>query len=165
MAARDRRRLLRALLLLAILAVAGMIFLFSAQSGAKSKETSDRVTDAALSIMVRGYKRMTESQRLPYRKSVGLIIRKAAHFSEFALLSALLALYIDTSPRRRGLRLSLPLSWLLATLYACTDEIHQQYVSGRGPALLDVGIDSLGAVCGALIALALLAWARQRKRA
>ena len=48
-------------------------------------------------------------------------------------------------------------AWGLATLYAGTDELHQRFVSDRGPALLDVGIDSAGALTGALVATLLLA--------
>jgi VanZ family protein len=39
------------------------------------------------------------------------------------------------------------LAWLLAILYALTDEYHQSYVSGRHPSIWDVMIfDDLGAL-------------------
>ena len=39
-----------------------------------------------------------------------------------------------------------PLAWLLAVLYAVTDELHQSFVPGRFPSLWDVLIfDNLGA--------------------
>lgn len=45
-----------------------------------------------------------------------------------------------------------PLAWLLAVVYALTDELHQSFVPGRHPALVDVlFFDALGA----LLALAL----------
>ena len=73
--------------------------------------------------------------------------------------------WVCTAASRRRLRLrrwdrprvaALPWAWLLATLYAATDEWHQSFVEARGPALLDVGIDSAGALTGALVMLALL---------
>ena len=43
-------------------------------------------------------------------------------------------------------------AWLVATLYAMTDEWHQSFVPGRGPAIHDVILDSSGALLGALAA-------------
>ncbi|MNL79991.1 VanZ like family protein [compost metagenome] len=48
-------------------------------------------------------------------------------------------------------------AWAAATAYAATDEWHQAFVPGRGPALTDVGIDSLGAATALLAA-----WLRRR---
>jgi VanZ family protein len=50
-------------------------------------------------------------------------------------------------------------AWLLALLYACSDEFHQIFVAGRHASLLDIGIDAIGA------AIALAAWIWFRKRA
>ena len=44
-----------------------------------------------------------------------------------------------------------PASWLMATAYAATDEIHQLFVPERACAFADVCIDSCGAALGALI--------------
>jgi len=45
------------------------------------------------------------------------------------------------------------LAWLLAILYAATDEIHQSYVPGRYPSVWDVLIfDNLGALISLWIA-------------
>ena len=46
------------------------------------------------------------------------------------------------------------LIWLLAILYAASDEFHQSFVAGRGATVMDVGIDSIGAGLGLL-------WARK----
>ena len=34
---------------------------------------------------------------------------------------------------------------ILCAAYAATDEFHQGFVAGRGPGVIDVGIDTLGA--------------------
>lgn len=53
------------------------------------------------------------------------------------------------------------LAWLLAILYALTDEFHQSYVPGRHPSILDVLIfDNIGA----LISLWLTTLYIKRKR-
>jgi len=45
------------------------------------------------------------------------------------------------------------LAWGLCIFYAITDEIHQSFVPGRGPRVLDVGIDALGTLLGLLPAM------------
>jgi VanZ family protein len=45
------------------------------------------------------------------------------------------------------------LAWVLCILYAITDEIHQSFVPGRSPRVMDVGIDALGSLLGLLIAM------------
>lgn len=41
------------------------------------------------------------------------------------------------------------LAWLMASLYGCSDEIHQLFVPGRSADLLDLLADSAGALLGA----------------
>lgn len=77
------------------------------------------------------------------------LFRKGAHFTEYAILAALTAWALPPDGRRwLG-------AWGIATAYAATDEFHQAFVPNRGPAVMDVGIDSLGAATAvALLALA-----------
>jgi VanZ family protein len=82
-----------------------------------------------------------------------LVLRKLAHFAEYAILGALLARAV----RRPGLAVA------LAALYAVTDEVHQTFVDGRVGAPLDVGIDTLGALVG-VVAWERLAAARSIER-
>ena len=73
-----------------------------------------------------------------------LVLRKLAHAAEFALLAALLL---------RALRRPLP-AFVVAVLYAASDELHQHFVRGRAARPLDVAIDAAGALLG------LAAWRR-----
>ena len=75
-------------------------------------------------------------------------LRKAAHFSEFALLGIL------TGTRRisGGNVLTLSLSGF-GLAVACIDETIQLYVPGRGSSLIDVWIDSAGFVTGLLLVM------------
>lgn len=43
-------------------------------------------------------------------------------------------------------------AWLLAILYAFTDEFHQSFIPGRTPWLVDIAIDGVGALIGLLAA-------------
>lgn len=80
-------------------------------------------------------------------------IRKAAHFCEYALLGFLL-FYTLKSYFVKTL-VSCAVAWGIAVAVAFSDEGLQFLSEGRAPALLDVGIDSSGALCGVLAAFIL----------
>lgn len=150
-----------ALSLAAVIAVAAMIFFFSAQNADDSSKLSGAVSEFVLSILVPEYRDMTPAQRQPYLERWGLVVRKAAHFTEFALLAVTLVCFLHYVWRNRAFWLLLLGAWVIASLYACTDEVHQMFVEGRGPGVLDVCIDSMGAMTGAL---ASTLWLRARQK-
>lgn len=79
------------------------------------------------------------------------LVRKTAHFTEYAILGGLFFLNLRNTPL--GLiKHPLATSILFSFLYACTDEIHQIFVPGRSAQFRDVLIDTLGASFGTLIA-------------
>jgi VanZ family protein len=67
----------------------------------------------------------------------------AAHFTEYAVLAALLWLALRKTPALA--RLATPVAFGLAVLYALSDEWHQSFVPGRYPDGRDVLVDALGA--------------------
>jgi len=74
-------------------------------------------------------------------------IRKAMHVAEFAVLGVLW--YRGLAWRQRGWRVRPALGALgLAFLCAALDEAHQILVPERGPSVVDVGLDGLGACLG-----------------
>ena len=75
-------------------------------------------------------------------------LRKLAHFTEFASLGALLT-WLYTMLSKRAVFL-LPCS----VLVACVDEFIQRFVPGRGASIIDVLIDSFGALLGICAVLA-----------
>lgn len=79
-----------------------------------------------------------------------LMIRKAAHFTEFACLGALLAWRC----RLTGERHTAAFPVLLGMAAAVVDESIQMFTPDRGPSLTDVWIDTSGVAAG--IALMLL---------
>lgn len=73
-----------------------------------------------------------------------LVIRKAAHVTEYAilfLLSYLATVKISMSQSRFYNR---SIAVLISLLYACSDEMHQLLVPGRSGKMIDVGIDMAG---------------------
>ena len=76
------------------------------------------------------------------------IVRKTAHFTEYAILGILFyLLYRQTLPQKNGLQFFV-LAILSSFLYVCTDEIHQLFVPGRSGQFTDVLVDTLGASFG-----------------
>jgi VanZ family protein len=81
------------------------------------------------------------SNELPNFDWADTIIRKGVHVIGYAMLarSYWYALGMQENKRRAA--------WLLALLYALTDELHQSFVPGRQPSIWDVVIfDNLGAI-------------------
>jgi VanZ family protein len=81
---------------------------------------------------------------------VVLGIRKLGHWSEYFILAVLLMRALNADFFSEHAR-RLPFwSIVLTTLYAATDELHQSFVPSRSASVIDVAIDSFGAVCGTL---------------
>ena len=85
------------------------------------------------------------------------IIRKLAHFTEFACLGALFAWLFGMLAK--PFLVALPCGFLVA----CIDETIQRFVPNRGPAFKDVLIDTSGALLG--IGLLFLGYTICKKRA
>ena len=82
-----------------------------------------------------------------------VVLRKIAHFAEYALLAFLWwRVFVRAADPRRAAVAAL----LVASLYAVTDEYHQSFVEGRHATAVDWGIDTAGA--------ALVAWRLRSRR-
>lgn len=86
------------------------------------------------------------------------LLRKAAHFTEFACLGALSTwlLFMLQKPRL--------LAVAGAFLVACADETIQRFVPDRGPAFKDVLIDTSGAITGMVLLLAVYAYMKRKQK-
>jgi VanZ family protein len=73
-------------------------------------------------------------------------LSKAAHVVEYAILGWLVQ-------RARGDKHAWWQSWLIAVVYAATDEFHQSFTPGRTPRVTDVMIDAVGAAMGMVVAI------------
>lgn len=87
--------------------------------------------------------------RSPFATTLDLVLRKAAHLGEYALL-ALLVVRMIRLRLGRSMRL-IVLTLIVCALYAITDEVHQVFVPGRVGAIADVGIDSIGSFIAAAL--------------
>jgi len=83
------------------------------------------------------------SHELPNFDWADRLIKKSGHVFEYAVLAFWCLYALGMGKNRRWL------AWLLAILYAVTDEVHQSFVPGRFPSAWDVLIfDNFGALIG-----------------
>jgi VanZ family protein len=129
------------------------IFSNSAESAEESSSKSESVQEIVNEVIeaVGGEGNVTEHT-----------VRKFAHFFEFAVLAVLftadlLSLGLIPFPLRknRSLLWFIP-PLILSVALATADEYLQSFSEGRGPSAKDVGIDSLGALCGLCLSFLLI---------
>ena len=125
-----------------------VIFLLSAQNASQSGKTSGGVVRWLLSLLYGDFADFSPLRQQELLHFWHTVVRKGAHFSEYAVLAILIA---------NALRVCGKLRWFLPVVlsgaYALTDEIHQYFVPGRACSLLDVGIDTCGALFGTALFL------------
>lgn len=75
------------------------------------------------------------------------LVKKSAHMLEYAIL---VVLWRKPLSGQMGAGRSLLAAWLLAVLYAVSDEYHQTFVPGRQGRVFDVLVDAMGAMLAVL---------------
>lgn len=139
----------RIILIVLIILWAVMVFGFSSQNGDESSGLSRMIaeiffhTEEALEI-------------------AEPIIRKIAHFSEYALGGILMYLLVDTY--EYSLKFKFFVTLFLGIWYASIDEIHQTFVPDRSGNVIDVCIDTAGFTVGILICIFILKIIKKRKQ-
>ena len=124
------------------------IFSTSLETGSLSSLSSGRVRDFLQAVLIRlGHPGL--AQRLTMH-----LVRKLAHFCEYALEGFVLMLCTRVYTRHFVRHISWPL--LGALLTALADETIQLFTYGRSGQITDVWLDFAGAVSGLLVGLCLL---------
>ena len=110
-----------------------IIFLFSSQKGTVSTEITNVFLERMLWFV---------DNDITF-----IVIRKIAHISEFLILGIL----VYNLMKEFTLKQVVLYSFMICTIFACFDELHQLFVGGRDGKILDVFIDSIGITIGILI--------------
>lgn len=134
------------------------IFIFSSDNGDKSTDKSMGTMKTIVSIFERDSSKLEETT-----KKYEPLLRKLAHFSIYTMLGIWSMSFISTFNIKNNSNKNekekeidefykrLFIVILFGMLYACSDEIHQLFVSARSGSFRDVFIDTLGITNGALI--------------
>ena len=134
-----------------------MVFIFvqSAMPDVVSAEESNFIVRIITGIIEKTSIGITNEEMISF------LVRKTAHFTEYAVFGA--SIYLTAQQfffRKRWIAV---LSWLAGTLYAVSDEIHQIFVPGRFGQVTDVMIDSCGVALGVLITFLILSAVSKKK--
>ena len=103
-------------------------------------EISGAISDSIRKILEILFQKTETS---PQKES--LLLRKMAHFTEFAALGACLAWLFGMLGKRKLF------PFLCGAAAACVDESIQLFIPDRGPSLRDVGIDTCGVLTGLIL--------------
>lgn len=117
-----------------------VIFFLSHQNGHDSSETSG--------ILLELLKLLGIGPGSSVQGALSYLVRKAGHFTEYLILAILFLRF----SKQRGLSgKSAFYAVLFVFLYASSDEFHQSFIPGRGPAFSDILIDTAGGFTGVLL--------------
>ena len=136
--------LFRVVFTAALIACIMFIFRNSLENGAQSSARSQAVMQLVNSALAKVHLGPLSEH----------LIRKLAHFSEFALEGFLLMLCMRVYSRRPLRHITVPM--LAGVLTALTDETIQLFSQGRSSQVTDVWLDSAGVLAGILAALLLM---------
>lgn len=115
-----------------------IIFMFSNQSATESSKVSDGLIDNTIVKVYELFNGKVSEEKIIDNYTV--VVRKGAHFVMYFILGVLCFIYFKDFTKHYIIY-----SILLCFLYAVSDEIHQMFSINRGPGVIDVLIDTLGA--------------------
>ena len=130
-----------------------IIYAFSEQNEEISGSLSIKVTEFIVEVISK-ITNIDLVTKIHYVEKLHLIVRKLAHFSIYLVVGFSTMGFMCTFNMRNSIKIILSLC--IGTSYAITDEIHQSFIPGRCPSILDVGIDSLGVISGIFIIILLI---------
>ncbi len=122
-----------------------LIFFFSSQTAEVSSKTSSGITQK-IAEFIAYITNLGNAEEITL--AIHTVIRKAAHFTLFFMLSLSVANSVFQLFSTEKLKLFIITSGF-CLFYAITDEIHQMFVPGRAAMIKDVVIDLSGAMIGA----------------
>lgn len=148
------KKAVRYVSLAASVILAVIIFTMSAQTAERSSASSGGVCAFILSVFDKDYRTMSEEEKLAKIEDISFVVRKCAHFTEYALLGFFLYGCFGTYGIKK--LYAFLISFGCGALYSVSDEIHQHFVEGRSAQLSDVIIDSSGVLFGCAVMLLLM---------
>ncbi|MCI8956760.1 MAG: VanZ family protein [Eubacterium sp.] len=128
-----------------------IIFGFSAADGVESSSFSDEITMKVVCIIEPEYSNLSMDKQNVIFNKVSFVVRKTGHFGEYGILSVLWSLLLLSFKKIRNMKnfLIVMIPTVICLVYAATDELHQGFVDGRSPKVMDVIIDTMGGLAGA----------------
>lgn len=148
-------------------AVMVMIFCFSTENAEQSDQRSGVFSQIIIRTVHPDYDLLDAAQQKRIYDDTQMVVRKCAHFSEYALLGFLIRLCMESWFGHRTLKRHLPAiaGFVSGSLYAVTDELHQLAIDGRYGKWTDVLIDSAGVLTGVILGTLLICMSVRKQKA
>ncbi len=130
-----------------VLIVMITIFMFSNDNDVSSNKKSDGFIIRTSEFLLN--RKLTDKEKESYIDKYVVLVRKTAHFTIYFLLGLFFCSFLkefDLNNKKLILY-----TVIFVFLYACSDEIHQLFISGRSGEILDVLIDTLGGLTSSII--------------
>ncbi len=153
---KKRKIVFRILFLILLITTFVIIFWFSSQNGDESGKMSKGLINILLNIFF-----SKSSNKEEIINILHPIIRKLAHFTIFTLVGIWSMSLLETFNLSKKNKILI--SVLIGFLYACSDEIHQRFISDRFASPIDVLIDTCGVVFGIIIVIIIIKAVNKRK--
>ena len=134
-----------------------LVFYLSNQVSDDSKRLSGGFTRKVLQVL-----HILDGKTIEEQGAIENTFRKLAHFCLYTLGGILILSHINLYKITDKKKVFI--SWILGTIYAISDEIHQLFVPGRSGEIRDVCLDSLGLVTGIILLLIFLKFIERRKK-
>ena len=138
------KRVIYAIFVISILII---MYTFSSQSSRDSNKLSKSIINGSIELYkVISHKEVNNTKVI---NKYNVYLRKIAHFTEFFILAIFVFLLLDTTNINKKTIICI----LVCFVFACLDEIHQYYNGSRDPRMLDVIIDTSGAITAMIVLL------------
>lgn len=126
-----------------------VIFSFSAQTASVSGSNSYHIAEQVVKVSNHVFPKGDSFLKTIQLETLDFVIRKLAHVTEYMILSITIFFHCwYMHQKKRKCQIT---TVLIGIAYACTDEFHQLFVTGRSAELRDVCIDSIGVLLGVVL--------------
>lgn len=136
------KKFIAIILTVCVVSLMALMFYFSSQNGFESHRLSMKVVEFIKNLNPL----LVDLKKNSFLEYVNFdfVIRKIAHLMEYFSLTLLIyfvALGFRTSQKKARV-----LAIIFSILFSISDEVHQIFVNGRNPLMLDIFIDAAGTI-------------------
>lgn len=130
-----------------------VIYWFSNQQGDTSSAISSSMSYRILELFYPNFQQLDLANQMAIFDGFHIIVRKLAHFSEYAILWFFSYRFLRTYPFNKWQ--CYVMAVIFCFCYASLDEWHQSFIPERSPSFKDVLIDTSGALIGGFLYISL----------
>jgi hypothetical protein len=143
-----KRLVITIIMVIIMLASIGLTRLFTEQDGTQSNGESKGIANSMMESLIK-HDFPINRKDVFWTMTANMVVRKAAHFSEYLLMGLFLSVVLNIFIKRVWLTFSI--ATIVCIILAYLDEYRQGFIADRNPTWFDVRIDSYGAITGIIV--------------